>query len=513
MSQHFFSIRAKLAAGFAIAAVLIATTGIISIADIETSRGVSNGLTESWLPELKSLGLIAQSVGEYRYQAARLLSQDAAVRSDAAAATLRLDGVIRSSAVTFEATEDEDAEAQAFAAFNTEWAAYGALLQQARTASAAGAAAADAATTYSAAMPAYNAAFDQLQHLFALSQAEGVDAAAAADRIYATFQPLTLLVIALGLALVGGAVVWITRNVTQPIGRISQAMRRLLAGDESVVIDDGRSRRDEIGALIEAAHGYRNALLTAKDLARQADAQHRLLDTALAHMPVGLAMLDRAGRFIVSNAQYAEIYGLPENLTRPGQPLRPALEHAVRPGFYVGNDPEAFIAGVLEVVSGDKPLRDVVHFPDGRIININFQPMADGSWVSTHEDVTDRKRAESKITHMTYHDTLTDLPNRLQFRQRVADAVARPATRDGMAAVVRVDRITSSGSTTRSASRPATRCCRSRPRACATASGATTPSLASTATSSPCCRSARPSRPASTSWSSGSIARSRPPIR
>lgn len=41
------------------------------------------------------------------------------------------------------------------------------------------------------------------------------------------------------------------------------------------------------------------------------------------------------------------------------------------------------------------------------------------------EDLTERKRAEERITHMAYHDALTDLPNREEFREQLELAVAR----------------------------------------------------------------------------------------
>jgi diguanylate cyclase (GGDEF)-like protein len=38
-------------------------------------------------------------------------------------------------------------------------------------------------------------------------------------------------------------------------------------------------------------------------------------------------------------------------------------------------------------------------------------------------DITDRKRAEEQLVHQSYHDALTGLPNRLQFRERLTESL------------------------------------------------------------------------------------------
>src|SRR5690606_7601025 len=55
-----------------------------------------------------------------------------------------------------------------------------------------------------------------------------------------------------------------------------------------------------------------------------------------------------------------------------------------------------------------------------------YQPLADGGWMSVHEDVTDQRKAEAQIVHMTTHDALTDMPSRTLFRDRL-EAVLRQA--------------------------------------------------------------------------------------
>ena len=59
--------------------------------------------------------------------------------------------------------------------------------------------------------------------------------------------------------------------------------------------------------------------------------------------------------------------------------------------------------------------------------------------LSLSEDITDRKRARDQIAHMAPHDTLTDLPNRAAFNEKLA-ADARPAaSADKPFAVLSID--------------------------------------------------------------------------
>ena len=62
---------------------------------------------------------------------------------------------------------------------------------------------------------------------------------------------------------------------------------------------------------------------------------------------------------------------------------------------------------------------------DGRIVAVSQRPMQDGGWVAVHEDITERRRAEAKIAHLARHDMLTNLPNRVLFREHLENAFER----------------------------------------------------------------------------------------
>jgi diguanylate cyclase (GGDEF)-like protein len=44
--------------------------------------------------------------------------------------------------------------------------------------------------------------------------------------------------------------------------------------------------------------------------------------------------------------------------------------------------------------------------------------------VATHEDISERRRAEEQIAHMARHDALTNLPNRARLREWLAHALS-----------------------------------------------------------------------------------------
>ena len=86
--------------------------------------------------------------------------------------------------------------------------------------------------------------------------------------------------------------------------------------------------------------------------------------------------------------------------------------------------PKYICDDLMRELSAGDIVKWIVRTSDGRDIFITNRPMPGGGWTATHEDITDRRRAEAKISHMAMHDSLTDLPNRLLFVQQVANQFA-----------------------------------------------------------------------------------------
>ena len=149
------------------------------------------------------------------------------------------------------------------------------------------------------------------------------------------------------------------------------------------------------------------------------------VEAALNNMSQGLAMFDRDRRLIVCNKRYTEVYDLPAELSVPGTPQAEILKNRIARGVYAGGDPNAYMQDRITIAREGKAKSSILELSNGRFLFVCHQPTEEGGWVSTHEDITERRRAEAKIDHMARHDGLTDLPNRLFFREQLEECLKR----------------------------------------------------------------------------------------
>src|ERR1043165_1700368 len=222
-----------------------------------------------------------------------------------------------------------------------------------------------------------------------------------------------------------------------------QRLKRAREGDPALVrrFADGRLVAIRYQVL---ANGHQ--VCTYEDItereraAEELKEQHRRFDIALNNMAHGLCMFDQNMHLIVSNRRYAEMFNLDPHDVRPGM----SVYDVIRMSFAVGN--HQLHSYTLDEFYNDyaASLREGNLIPhrylaNGRIIKVTQEPMPQGGWVAVYEDITERHRAEENIAHMARHDALTQLPNRVLLREKMAEGLARIESHNETMAVFYLD--------------------------------------------------------------------------
>ncbi|CAN7447920.1 EAL domain-containing protein [Mesorhizobium amorphae] len=154
--------------------------------------------------------------------------------------------------------------------------------------------------------------------------------------------------------------------------------------------------------------------------------QHRRFDAALANMSQGLLMYDTEARLIVRNQRFLDLYHVRPTDFPLGMSHRELLAQLVRLGIYAEIDIDGEISKTMACLRAGESRSTHRSLADGRTLLIARRPLAGGGWVATFDDITERRQAEERMTHLAHHDTLTNLPNRSMFRERLDQALSEP---------------------------------------------------------------------------------------
>ncbi len=176
---------------------------------------------------------------------------------------------------------------------------------------------------------------------------------------------------------------------------------------------------------------------------------HRYL---VEHSPDLIYMLDAAGRFRFVNDAFQQLLGMArdeligcdyrEVVLEPDRALAEGVMNERRTGAEAARNVELrFLRRGVRPDSPDAVATVVVSATglygedqDGREGRHAFR----GTY-GVARDITERKRAEAAIAHHAFHDSLTGLPNRTLFRDRLALALAQARREGGKAAVLFID--------------------------------------------------------------------------
>ena len=116
---------------------------------------------------------------------------------------------------------------------------------------------------------------------------------------------------------------------------------------------------------------------------------------AVNNMSQGLCMFDSDARIVICNDRYLQMYQLSPKIVKPGCTLRELIQHRIETGG-LQRPLEEYVASILKTRASGKKKSELLEMGHGRMIQCLTVPMRDGSWVVTHEDVTESHRAEQE---------------------------------------------------------------------------------------------------------------------
>jgi diguanylate cyclase (GGDEF)-like protein/PAS domain S-box-containing protein len=202
---------------------------------------------------------------------------------------------------------------------------------------------------------------------------------------------LNILAVALVLALAIGIAAFVLRNVERSISSIAVTARSHMAGDAMArAAETGPEEiamvARQLNLMLDARQQAENRLLE----------QKQQMDAAINNMSQGLLMFDAWERIVVCNRRYLQMYGLPSDFSRICRTFSELISYKKAAGSFEG-DIEQHHAELRESLANSATHAFTAQTADGRSIRIITNPMPNGGWVVTHEDITERRKVVADL--------------------------------------------------------------------------------------------------------------------
>ncbi|MCK1594590.1 EAL domain-containing protein [Bradyrhizobium sp. 164] len=145
--------------------------------------------------------------------------------------------------------------------------------------------------------------------------------------------------------------------------------------------------------------------------------ERQRLDTALNNMSQGLILYDAAGYIVICNRRYAGMFGLSHDVIKPGCHIREAMYHRKERGAFDGNV-EEFCAEVMRIAAEGTVSTRTHQLANGRAFQVINTPLAQGGWVATIEDITERRNLEQERdrNHTFLREIIDHIPSQITVK-------------------------------------------------------------------------------------------------
>ena len=264
-----------------------------------------------------------------------------------------------------------------------------------------------------------------------------LDAMRSAAQLAARMGLAGLALLVLGVV---GAGLFIEQRMLRPIGALTAALDDVahrggeiaaLARPAQAMAERFAQQSDEIGSLARAVLSLRDHTNDISDL-------NARFDALIENMPQGVSLYDSDDRLVVANRRFGEIYGLNILEAWIGKSSAEIAAFGAALGYAPTPSVDQQLRSALDGAGARRIANRIISLQNGRIVAANGLVMPGGGWLSTHFDITERRRAEEQIAFLADHDALTGLANRSLFARDLEIAIER-ARRGAATAVMGID--------------------------------------------------------------------------
>ncbi len=145
-----------------------------------------------------------------------------------------------------------------------------------------------------------------------------------------------------------------------------------------------------------------------------------LLQTTLQNITHGIAVVDEDLNLVIWNDTYLRMFDYPEDMIYVGKPIREVFEYSASRGDFYGKDAKKEIKKRLNYLQARSPYTTTRETIEGVIIKATGEPMPDGGFVTTYEDITESVKAARLLKEAN-----EDLETRVQERTLELEALTQ----------------------------------------------------------------------------------------
>ncbi|MFM5536141.1 NahK/ErcS family hybrid sensor histidine kinase/response regulator [Aeromonas veronii] len=128
-----------------------------------------------------------------------------------------------------------------------------------------------------------------------------------------------------------------------------------------------------------------------------------LLQGAIEHIGQGISVVDRDLRLVAWNRRYIELFHYPPGLIQAGRPIEEIIRYNAQQGLCGPGDIEDHVARRVAFMKRGSAHISARERPDGRVIEMQGNPMPAGGFVMTFTDITPFRDAERVLREANEH--------------------------------------------------------------------------------------------------------------